>query len=364
MRKIYLLFLIMFCISMTAYANDFEEIVPDIGYKELEELTGYGTFAELVNAIVEGETSDSGSLINKITDFFIGELKNNIAYVTAIIGFAMLGACIKGAGIKSDKGSGNLLFLITYCVISLFLLGMLKSCVETAKKLSGDIESFVKMTIPAYIGFVSAITPLRNAANMEGIFLIMVNIVSAFAGKVMLNMFFYIGLLYIINYMSTEIHVLKLIELVRQALFWILGFLLTVFAGITGLSGINAIAVSQSGMRAVKYTVGHAIPIVGGFLADSSDLIFASAKIFKNAFGTAGIIIIFSICLIPIIKLFVSGMLLKAAAGLTEPFCDKRICDCVAALGQTVIHIMVCLILLALMFILSFATILLVGMGG
>jgi len=57
-------------------------------------------------------------------------------------------------------------------------------------------------------------------------------------------------------------------------------------------------------------------------------------------------------------------MLLKAAAGISEPFCDKRICDCVAAIGQIIIHMMVCMILLALMFVLAFATILLIGMGG
>ena len=363
MKKILVLFALIF-FPMVVSANGFEEIIPDIYYEELETLTGYSDLSGLVNAIIDGETTDGGKIIEKIINFFAGELKNSIGYITAIIGFAMMSACIKGVGIKDGKSTDDLLFLIIYCIIAVFSLGILKNCVKTARELSEEIDGFVKMTVPAYIGIVSALTPIKNPANLEGVFLVMINFVSFFAGKIMINMFFYIGILYIINYMSTEIHVLKLIELVRQILFWLLGFILTVFAGITGLSGINQVAVSQSGMRALKYTVGHAIPIVGGFLADSSDLIFASAKLFKNAFGTAGIIIIFAICLVPVIKLFVAGVLLKAAAGLTEPFCDKRICDCVSALGQTVIHIMVCVILISLMFVLSFATILLVGMGG
>lgn len=362
MKKIVVFVLIFFPILVSA--NEFKEVVPDIYVEELEDFIGYSKFSELVDAIVEGGIPKSDKIIEKIVNFLIGEVKNNIGYITAIIGFAMMSACVKGIVIKEAKGPDDLLFLIIYCVIAVFSLGILKNCVKTARELSEEIDGFVKMTIPAYIGIVSALIPVKNPANLEGIFILMINAVSFFAGRIMINMFFYIGVLYIINYMSHEIHVLKLIELVKQIMFWVLGFILTVFAGITALSGINQIAVSQSGMRALKYTVGHAIPIVGGFLADSSDLIFASAKIFKNAFGTAGIIIIFAICLIPVIKLFVSGILLKAAAGLTEPFCDKRICDCVSALGQTVIHIMVCVILNSLMFVLSFATLLLAGMGG
>ena len=117
-------------------------------------------------------------------------------------------------------------------------------------------------------------------------------------------------------------------------------------------------------MKAVKYTVGHAVPVVGGFLADSSELIFSSFKIFKNAFGTAGIIVIFSLCLVPVIKLFCAGIMLKAASGICEPFCDKRISDCTADVGQTIINIMICVILLAVMFIFSLTVILLAATGG
>ena len=365
MRKIHLLFLVItLCLPLSANASRFEDIVPNVGYDELESVTGYSTFSELVEAIINGESKDAKNLFEKILIFFTAELKSCIKYVSIIIGFAMLGACIKGVDIKITKNSAGILFLITYSIIAVFLLGILKNCISIASELSEEIDTFVKMTIPAYIGFVSAIMSITNASSMEGLFLVMINVVSAFAGKVMINVLFYTGVLYIINYMSTEIHVLKLIELVRQIMFWLLGFLLTVFAGMTGLSGINAVGASASGMRALKYTVGHAVPVVGGFLADSSDLIFASAKIFKNAFGTAGIIIVFAICLTPVLKLFAMGVMLKASAGLTEPFCDKRISDCIAAIGQTIIYIMVCVILICVMFILSFAVILLVGMGG
>ena len=197
--------------------------------------------------------------------------------------------------------------------------------------------------------------------SSQAVFLAMINVVSSYAGEFMIKAFLYIGVLTIISNMSLNIKLTKLISIFRQAMFWVLGFLLTIFAGLTTLSGIGAVASTGNGIRAVKYTVGKSIPLVGGFLAESAEVIMASARIFKNAFGTGGIILIFVLCAVPVVKLFVIGILLKFTAGLAEPFCDPDMCDTVYQVGQGVIHIMVSLILMTVMFILAFAVLLICG---
>ena len=354
--------LFFFALSITAFAG-YEELIPDVQVDELELLTDGKSFAELVGSIANGDKAETGGIAEKLISYFAGDIKKGLTYITAILGFAMMSACVKGAAVKLPSENGDTAFLIIYCVIAAFLLGILKTAVGIASDAAEKIIAFVKMSIPAYIGIVSATLP-SGTGNLNGIFVLMVNVVSEFAGSFMLKVLFYIGVMYIINNMSTEIHILKLIELVRQFMFWILGFLLTVFAGMTGFSGIAVSAASKSGMNAVKYTVGHAVPLVGGFLADSAEIIYSSAVLLKSAIGTAGIIALFSICLIPVVKLFIMGMLLKTAAGLAEPFCDKRISDCTAAAGQTVIHIMICVILVCVMFIFTTAVILVAGTGG
>lgn len=364
MKKTFALCLIFLSLFVTANASAFDDLVPSVSYDETEFLTGSASLSALVDAIINGSEADFGGIMGRVLAYFLKEIKTAAAYTGAIVGFAMLSACVKGSELSFVKSSAEMLFLVCYSVIAAFLLGILKSAAEAAFDAAGKITDFVKMSVPAYIGIVSAAAPSFAGANTGGIFLITVNVMSSFAGDFMLNIFFCTGVLYIANHMSSEIHVLRLIELVRQTVFWILGFLLTVFAGMTGLSGISASVGAKSGMKAVKYTVGHAVPVVGGFLADSSELIFSSFKIFKNAFGTAGIIVIFSLCLVPVIKLFCAGIMLKAASGICEPFCDKRISDCTADVGQTIINIMICVILLAVMFIFSLTVILLAVTGG
>ncbi len=359
MKKILFLFAVFLWLSNTsASASDFEyrENVPPYTGEVLGEVMQYSSLADFVSDIISGRHKEPRGIIQRIVNMVAGDVKGALSYVATVMGLVILSSCIKGSQINLGKGVSEIAFLVCYFVVATFLVGILYRAVTIATEAAEELEVFIRMSLPAYIGVVSATR--TNAAASQGIFLVMVNVVSRYAGQFMVNSFFYIGVLTVISNMSSEIHITKLVFIARQILFWVLGFILTVFAGLTALSGLSIRASSATGIRAAKYTIGHAIPVVGGFLADSTELILASAKIFKNAFGTAGILIMAVICLVPVLKLFVIGFALKITSGLTEPFCDKLMSDGIYGVGQTIIHIMVCILLMTVMFIMAFAVLL------
>lgn len=341
--------------------NDVLKIMPDIHVEEAELLTGMD-LKELAEVLINGEEPNYKNIADRFLKYFFEDIRSSISSVVLIFALAMLSACIRGTAVNMPSGNSDAAFLIMYCVIAALLLGLLKTSYTIAAEASDKIIAFVKSSVPAYIGIASAVLP-NGIGNLNGIFVLMVNIVAEFAGGFVLKILFFVGIMYIVNNISAEIHILKLIELVRQSVFWILGFLLTVFGGLTGLSGISVSAVSKSGIGAAKYALGHSFPLVGGFLSDSAELIYSSAAVLKSVIGVVGITALFAICLFPAIKLFSIGVILKAAAAFAEPFCDKRICGCISAVGQTVIYIMVCVILVCVMFIFNIAVIIIAGGG-
>ncbi len=346
-----LVFALTFC--MPVCAGNISDAVPTYTNEIIGEITGDYSFSDFVQTVVSGKTEVPKGILQKIASLVAGDVKGTISYILSVMGFVILSSCIKGSQIKLGEGTSHMAFLICYFVVSSFLIGVLYKTVSIALDASEEIVVFIRMSLPAYIGIITATGV--NASLSQGVFLLMVNVVSQYAGNFMIHAFFYIGILTIVSNMSNGMHINKLILIARQVLFWVLGFLLTVFAGMTTLSGLAVSASSSMGIRAAKYTIGHAIPVVGGFLADSTELILASAKIFKNAFGTAGITAISVICLIPVLKLFVIGFLLKITAGLTEPFCDKLMTESIYGVGQTIVHMMVAVLLMTVMFILAFA---------
>lgn len=351
MRKITVAVFIFVAVVFSTVSAQYD--VPSFDGELFKEITGNLAFSDMISQIISGEMPVGEKLTGRILQYVFGDIRSLCASVVTVIGLVILSSCIKGSQVKLGGNLSEIAFLICYFTVSSFLLNILCSAVETARRASEEIVVFTEMSLPAYIGIITS-TGI-NAGASKGIFLAMVNIVSRYAGDFMINAFFYIAILTVVSNMSSAIHITKLISLARQVLFWVLGFILTVFAGMTTLSGLGASASSAVGIRAAKYTIGHAIPVVGGFLADSTELVLASAKIFKNAFGTAGIAVIAIVCLVPVLKLFVIAFMLKLSAGLTEPFCDNLMSDTIYQVGQSIIHIMVSVLLMSVMFILAFA---------
>ncbi len=350
---------VMLCFKLLSFcvcAEEFTDSVPDFSSELMREVTGNASLKGLIEAVIGGEQPEYDGFVKRIINLAVGDIKNSMGYILSIMGFAILSSCVKGSQIRLAGSCADITFLICYFVVSGFLIGVLRMAVNIALGAAEEIVAFTKMSLPAYIGIVTSMG--INAAASRGIFLAMVNAVSEYAGSFMINAFFYIGILSVISNMSSEIQITKLIGISRQVLFWVLGFLLTMFAGMTALSGLNAAASSAAGIRAVKYTIGHAIPVVGGFLADSTELIMASAGVFKSAFGTVGITVLAVVCLVPVLKLLIVGFLLKLTSGLCEPFCDKLMCNSIYQIGQTVIYIMIGILLMTVMFIMAFAVLL------
>ena len=77
------------------------------------------------------------------------------------------------------------------------------------------------------------------------------------------------------------------------------------------------------------------IPGAGQLVNSMAELLAGSAALVKNSIGTAGIIILFTISFLPLLKIILFMLLYKACAAIVEPVTDKRICAAVSSLAQS-----------------------------
>ncbi len=89
----------------------------------------------------------------------------------------------------------------------------------------------------------------------------------------------------------------------------------------------------------------------GKLLGETVDAVLGCSNILKNAIGFVGIIVVLSICIIPIIKLAVLTIAFNLTAALSEPIADKKIVSVLTQIGDTfkVLLGMVCTISVMLM---------------
>ena len=154
----------------------------------------------------------------------------------------------------------------------------------------------------------------------------------------------------------------KLSVFLRKGAIFLTGLVITIFSGLTAIQGIVTKSADGILINTTKFSLDNFIPIVGGFAADSLDMVISCVGLIKNSIGIIGIIIIISLLILPVIKILAVAVIYKIVAIAAEPITTKNISDCLNEIGTAAITMTVVLGASALMFLI-FITIIM-GMGG
>ena len=156
----------------------------------------------------------------------------------------------------------------------------------------------------------------------------------------------------------------KLSSFLRRAAIFITGFSITIFSGITAIQGIVTKSADGILINTTKFSLDNFIPIVGGFAADSLDMVISCIGVIKNAVGIIGIIAIIALLITPVIKILSIAVIYKLIAIAAEPIASKNISDSLSEIGTSAITMTVVLATGAFMFLIFITIIMGIGGGG
>lgn len=109
---------------------------------------------------------------------------------------------------------------------------------------------------------------------------------------------------------------------VGELLKWITTTLLTIvmlsFVGYLTVSGVVAGNADAITIKATKFTISSAIPVVGGILSDAAETILVSAGILRGSVGVFGMLTIFGMCLTPLLRMAANYLMYKLAGAFSS----------------------------------------------
>ncbi len=108
----------------------------------------------------------------------------------------------------------------------------------------------------------------------------------------------------------------------------------TVFVGYLTISGVVAGTADAATVKAARFAISGAIPVVGGILSDAAETVLASAGVLKGTVGVFGMLTILGICLLPLLRLAVHYLVYKLAAALSATMGGGPVCTLVERLGS------------------------------
>lgn len=114
-------------------------------------------------------------------------------------------------------------------------------------------------------------------------------------------------------------HSLKSIaKAIKKCITWVLTILLTVFTAYLTISGAVSGTADAAALKAAKFAISGAIPVVGGIMSNAASTILVGASVLKNTIGVFGTLAVFALCITPFLQIGLQYLMYKAAAFLAE----------------------------------------------
>ncbi len=178
-------------------------------------------------------------------------------------------------------------------------------------------------------------------------------VINTLISKIILPVTFLTLIINIVSNVSENIKISKIPELIQKFSINFLKCTLAIFIAILSFEGTLAANVDGFTAKTTKAIVSTAIPVVGKALSDAADSVVGAASITKNAVGVLGIIIVFVIAILPLIKIFTLMLVFEIVGGLLEPISDKRISNCISMTSDSIKMLLALLSITSVLFILA-----------
>ncbi|EGO86895.1 stage III sporulation protein AE, partial [Clostridium botulinum C str. Stockholm] len=152
------------------------------------------------------------------------------------------------------------------------------------------------------------------------------------------------------NNISDDHKIDKLSKLLNKSVLWIQGIVMTIFIGIITIRGMTTSTLDAVTEKTAKFAIDNFIPVVGKSLSDAISTVAGYSLLLKNALSSIGLIILITIIIFPIIKLFSMGFIYKLTGALIEPISNGKLVKCIESAGDSIILITSCVISVSVMF--------------
>ena len=279
------------------------------------------------------------------------EVKTVLSMCIIIVVIGIICSLIKNLqSAFSSESISEIAFYACYALMIIVLTRTFIISLDLAKDIITQISGFMSKLLPILVVMLGVAGGFTESATMDPIVLGTTIIIPKIYLNIILPLILITFVLQFTNNISTEPKISNLCSLVKSSVLWIQGLILTVYIGLLTVRGITASTIDAVTLKTAKFTIDNFIPVVGKTFSDAIASVAGYSLIIKNAIGSVGLLVLILIILYPIIKIFLSSIILKISSSLLEPIADKRITKAVFSAGDSLILILSSVLCVSLMF--------------
>lgn len=309
---------------------------------------------EYVKAIMTrgSESVSIGKTVFKnILSFILKEVILVFNGISIVIVIAVICALIQNLQTAfSHQTLSNVAFYACYAVLIIILSKTFLIGIDIAKETINELNNFLLVLIPVLSTLLLSAGGVSQVVTLDPIIILLTNIGPTFYLNILIPVILLGFMLQFANNISNNFKISNLIKHTNQIVLWAQGIFITFFISMLTIRGFTAESLDIVTAKTAKFAVDNFVPIVGKAISEAITTVAGYSILLKNAVSSLGLIIVIAIVLVPIIKIFIMATLYRLTAAIIEPISDSRIVSAISSVGDSLILIMSCVIVVSVLF--------------
>lgn len=356
MRKalvLLIVLLLIFCRPSFAAAQDIQDTLDSVLNKQLEELDVHsleealraieqeyeGYIPDLsIQSVITNLRSGGGfspkEILSSLLRFFFKEVVGQSALLGKLIVLAVLCALMKRMQDSLGGDVGNVAYAICFLVLMGIVVQSFSLTIKTVSSSVQTMVSFIYSLLPVLLTLLISMGAAGSAALFNPLVTVAATTVSTVVASTVLPLFYFSGILYLINSLSDKLQVTQLAGLLRDIGVAVLGLSFTVFIGLSVVQGTAAGAVDGIAFRTGKFAVKNFIPVVGSLFSDVFETVAGCSMLLKNGIGLVGLLGVFVLCAMPALKVMVLVLIYRLASAVVQPMGSNPVSEALGRLAS------------------------------
>ncbi len=313
-------------------------------------------FSDMVRELMAGKSDNVFKRYFKLLkESVLKELDYNRDVLKKIIIISIFAAVFTNFSmILGNRHISETGFHVSYLLIVTLLLtsfGVLSGIAVTVLE---RLVDFMKALLPVYMVSLGVNIGQAGASSYYGMALMIITVIEFLCLKVLIPAAGIYMILTLVNNISKEDFISKASQLIKKAVNFSIKSMFTIVTSMNVIQGMLLPVTGTVRNNAAKSVLGI---MSGGISNNITNLVYGSASLVKSGIGTAGMIVVCVIMIVPIVKmlLFIFGY--NIINVILQPVTDKRIINSIEGVTEGAELLLRCVFLCSMMFIVTIAII-------
>ncbi len=310
-----------------------------------------------IKEIISGEKTIL-DVFNKeaIKGFLFNELEGSLKIVSTILILTLLSSLLKN--LDNSFSSGAVAQIISYIIFIMVVSTVLIAFKDVLAICSDTLNltiNIVEIILPIMLGLIALNGLTMTSAVMTPIFVGVISFINLMFKDFVIVTISVAFAIVVINNISKSVKLKRLSKAIKNINLVAIGTMLTVYLLVVSMQMLYIKNVDGFALTTAKYAIGNFIPVVGGFLSDSMNMLISSSDLIKSVFGSLGLVILLGICLIPIIRIVSIILIYKMCSIVVEPIGEENISSFLGEVAELMTVVLACIIAIVFMFFVTIA---------